>query len=133
MKWWRILLAFTWELPQTVLVLILLLFTKKYQKERYKSSVIFWRNKVRWGVSLGKFILLGKIYESFSPEFAMITIKHEYGHSIQSLIFGPFYLIVIGLPSIFFNILTRLKILPGKTYYERYPENWADKLGGSFR
>lgn len=130
---WRWILAFTWELPQTVLALILLLFTKKYRKERYKSSVVFWRDKVRWGVSLGRFILLGKIYESLGTEFAMMTVKHEYGHSIQSLIFGPLYLIAIGIPSIVFNILTRLRILSGETYYERYPENWADKLGGVFR
>lgn len=28
------------------------------------------------------------------------TLKHEYGHSIQSKILGPLYLIVIGLPSL---------------------------------
>lgn len=27
------------------------------------------------------------------------TIKHEYGHQLQSYILGPLYLLIIGLPS----------------------------------
>jgi len=128
MKWWRILLAFTWELPQTILGLILLVLTSGYGFEKMKYAKVYWR-QVKWGISLGMFILLGRVYLPTKET----TTKHEHGHSIQSMMFGPLYLIVIGLPSITFNILTMLKILKPEDYYFRYPENWADKLGGVTR
>jgi len=126
MKWWRILLAFTWELPQTILALFLILLTRGDQRESMKYAIVFWR-QVYWGVSLGMFILLGR---SYSGMLADRTKKHEHGHTIQSMMLGPLYLIVVGLPSIVFNILTRFRILSWGSYYTRYPENWADQLGG---
>lgn len=131
MKWWRIILAATWELPQTLLGLILLLFTKGYGKkpDRMKFANVYWRTP-RWGVSLGPIIILGKVFDDyFSKEKQIQVSKHEHGHTIQSLMFGPIYLLIIGLPSITFNIMTRWGLLKNKDYYTRYPENWADKLG----
>ncbi len=132
MKWWRIILAATWELPQTLLGLILLFFTKNYIREpdKMKFANVYWRT-VRWGVSLGPIIILGKVYEDhYDTEQQLQISKHEHGHTIQSMMFGPIYLLVIGLPSITFNILTTMGILKREDYYNRYPENWADKLGG---
>ena len=80
-------------------------------------------NGVSWGVSLGKHIIVSR-YAS------RVTIQHEMGHSIQSKILGPLYLLIVGLPSIVMNIMTRAGILSSASYYKRWPENWADKLGG---
>jgi hypothetical protein len=57
------------------------------------------------------------------------SIKHEYGHAIQSRILGPLYLIIIGIPSIIWaalygSIIPRYK----NNYYRFYTEKWADKL-----
>lgn len=55
---------------------------------------------------------------------------HEYGHTIQSLIFGPLYLIVMGIPSTLWGFLF------GKKRKERqipygvfFTEKWANHLG----
>jgi hypothetical protein len=55
------------------------------------------------------------------------------------LILGWLYLPLVGLPSIIGNIWDRLfhkkwsSDRREKWYYSRYPENWADKLGGVIR
>lgn len=58
------------------------------------------------------------------------TKKHEYGHSRQSLYLGPLYLIVVGLPSIIWAGFVYNLVRKEISYYDVYPENWADKLGG---
>lgn len=57
---------------------------------------------------------------------------HEYGHTIQSLLLGPLYLIVIGLPSFVWSRWKRLIWLrreSGIPYSWFYTERWADWLG----
>jgi len=130
-KWIRTLLNYTWELPQTLLGEILLIVGKFYSAkwESYDyENVRVHRSDIRWGVSLGRHILLGNRYGDD-------TVKHEFGHTQQSLYLGPVYLIVVGLPSITMNIISQLDYKYGKgefsrNYYNRWPENWADKLGG---
>jgi len=66
------------------------------------------------------------------------TIKHEYGHQLQSYILGPLYLLVIGLPSGLWcwfiqdlvNKNRKKKGKPTLSYYWFYTESWANKLGG---
>jgi hypothetical protein len=36
--------------------------------------------------------------------------------------------LVVGLPSIVMNILTRLGVLKNENYYKRWPESWADEI-----
>ena len=115
---------YLWQLPQHALaLLLLLLFRKKIIKtEAYKHTKVYWVNQSSWGVSLGNYILLDERY-------SQTTVMHEYGHSRQSYLLGPLYLLVIGLPSITMNILTRAGILAPENYYKRWPEKWADQLG----
>jgi hypothetical protein len=59
-------------------------------------------------------------------------VRHEYGHSIQSMVLGPLYLLMIGIPSMvwagcFKNYRKRSK----KSYYWFYTESWADRWGGN--
>ena len=60
------------------------------------------------------------------------TIQHECGHSKQSDILGPLYLIVIGIPSLLHNIVHYLcsEIGIKWNYYSFYTESWANKLVG---
>lgn len=119
------ILRWIWELPQCLLGLIL---TKIY-KVKYKDSlnqVKIYSGKFPGGISLGLYILLSESNFKYSPN----TIKHEYGHTRQSLYLGPLYLIIIGLPSIIWaamygNIIKKTK----NGYYKFYTEKWADKLG----
>jgi len=119
-----------WQFPQHMLALVLLwVFHYRIKKvEKYETSKFYWLANSRWGISLGDYIILGDY-------FSRMTVKHEYGHTLQSYMFGPLYLLVIGLPSITQNILSIVSYKIGAghyadDYYTRYPENWADKLGG---
>jgi hypothetical protein len=121
--WW------IWQLPQHVLAYFLMLYfsiTGGFSRRRYTGMygvILFWVKKPI-GISLGEYIFL---YEGNhdNPEVQW----HEYGHTIQSRMLGPLYLIVVGLPSITMNILSRWKVIDPTRYYERWPESWADRLG----
>ena len=124
-------LLWIWQLPQHLLAIIIyliLIISKKIVAiDNFLSSKVYWAN-ISWGVSLGNYIFLGGAYSDG------VTVKHEYGHSIQSKIFGPLYLLIIGLPSITMNILSVILFYRGnkkfyKNYYNRWPESQADKLG----
>ena len=117
-------LLYLWQLPQNILGLLVILFTgAKY------CNIGCWVTTVsRFGVSLGKYIIFGQ-------EVNDKSLQHEQGHQKQSKIFGPLYLIVIGLPSFIFNIYDRMFHKDWvywekcKWYYSLPWEHWADKLG----
>lgn len=115
-------MIYLWQLPQHLLALLLLRMYKAVETTKYKSATVYRIKDIKWGISLGQYIILSTLH-------GQITVKHEYGHSLQSLIFGPLYLLIIGVPSIVMNILTRIKLLHADRYYKRWPESWADKLG----
>ena len=83
---------------------------------------------VKWNIpygsmSLGMFLFLDDEDETL--------VAHEYGHSIQSLILGPLYLFVIGIPSLCWAAFGRkYREKHNKTYYEFYTESWANKIAG---
>ena len=59
------------------------------------------------------------------------VLKHESGHQVQSFILGPLYLLVIGLPSIVWNVCFRkYRAKYQISYYDFYTEKWANQLGG---
>ena len=121
-------LLIIWELPQTILAGLIIIFLRRKitKRETYKNSNIIYMKKFSGGISLGRFIILNEKYSGNE-----LSIKHEYGHSIQSLYLGWFYLIIIGLPSIIRVIIWGLLKLKSLDYYKGYPENWANELGFS--
>jgi len=61
--------------------------------------------------------------------------KHEQGHYYQSLLLGPLYIPIIGIPSTihYYNFMSKYErgeIKDRKDYYKFYTESWANKLGG---
>lgn len=79
-------------------------------------------NNPCYGVSLGYFVFLQQHYNGDK-----ITQHHEYGHELQSMLLGPLYLILIGLPSGLSNLLNTAKT---DAIYYNYPwESWADRWG----
>lgn len=132
-----IIRRWTWEFPQSLLGLCLIPFYRKNIVKRIKQNdlIIYICNNFPGGVSLGYFIYLDN---NNSNEFIRIEnilleefIKHEIGHSIQSKYLGPFYIGLIGIPSIIHNLVCRIKNKLGKSYnyYNFYTEKWANKLG----
>lgn len=122
-------LLWLWQLPQNLIGFIL---TRSYLasiENKCNDSSLVWvyykKSFFKSGISLGNYIILDRTYISYAG--LDNTINHEHGHQKQSLYLGPLYLIVIGLPSIFGNILRRLFVFD---YYKLPWEAWADKLGG---
>ena len=115
------ILYIIWGLPQVLVGLCMLPFLGKLRFIRYENYCwIFEGEKMSGGISLGCFIFLSK-YSSGKET----TIRHELGHVIQSHILGPFYLLVIGLPSIL-NAMFDFT----KCYHDFYPEKNANNLMG---
>ena len=118
-------LLFLWQLPQNLVALIILLFSKTEGVIAYRNFCFALKTKLpskAGGVSLGSFALI-----SPSNAHDEETVRHELdGHTVDSKIFGPLYLFVIGLPSII-----HLMCYDGrKNYYDFYTERWANKHAG---
>ena len=110
-------LLYVWQLPQNLLVLLVKLITKP---ERFADYYI-WR--LSGGVSLGRYIFV-------SSRCSLQTVQHERGHQKQSLMLGPLYLFIIGLPSFLWATLKAGGLFKKTDYYSFYTEKWADRLGG---
>ena len=123
-------LWYIWQLPQHLLGLLIILITKA-EKQIIKGLPTYWSSpKINWGVSLGNYIIVRQGEKKQ-------TIQHEHGHSLQSLKFGPLYLLIVGFPSVVFNnlwdkLFHKKWILNDRMawYYSRWPEKQADILGG---
>ncbi|MCP4159103.1 MAG: hypothetical protein GY760_03435 [Deltaproteobacteria bacterium] len=114
-----------YQLPQLILSLFLLWIFKPKKKVIYKGKSVNISKRIMGGISLGEIIIINREDEK--------TIKHEYGHSKQSEYLGWLYLIIVGLPSITKNIISRINKTYALNYYKRFPEKWADRLGGVIR
>ena len=117
-------IQFTWGIIQNIIGLLLCLILKinNCKTRKYKNAIVtYWHN--HYGLSLGMFIFVSTDNERL--------LKHEYGHSIQSLILGPFYLIIVGIPSLVWALLfNNYRKNRNINYYSFKIEKWADKLGG---
>ena len=123
-----ILIQALWGFPQTLLGLVLYGVNRKKGHVRFHGALVVpWRH--RGSVSLGPFIFLSN---KVNDEFVSNLVVHEYGHCIQSLIFGPAYLLVIGIPSLIWGEWPALRKkredyeLP---YFTFFTERFANYLG----
>lgn len=123
-------LLYIWQLPQNLLGLIMLLFMKPYVlKENYKGITYVVSKKMSGGISLGNYVILSNTYRDKNRYYK--DLNHEWGHTRDSRMFGPLYLIVIGLPSIIWAWIYGTIIKPTQNgYYKFYTEKRADHFGG---
>ena len=131
MKYIRNLILFIWQLPQHLLAIIYFGYLVMMCKDlgidsRYKQAIVI-PCVMRGAVTLGNYVFVG-----LNSEYKE-TVKHELGHTIQSKILGPLYLIVIGIPSITYCGLRRLfPSLRKKDYHNFYTEKVADYLSEKY-
>ena len=131
MKYIRNLILFIWQLPQHIVAIIYFGYLVMMCKDlgvdsRYKQATVI-PCIMRGAVTLGNYVFVGLNLEYKE------TVKHELGHTIQSKILGPLYLIVIGIPSITYCGLRRLfPSLRKKNYYNFYTEKWANNLSEKY-
>ncbi len=133
------LIQCTWGVVQSILGLIYFIFYFSDRHYFYHGAVVTeWNTKS--SVSLGMFVFVTKepyFYDKLKNEYTIYELSqrllvHEYGHTIQSLILGPLYLIIIGIPSTLwgflpcFNTKRRSKSI---SYFSFFTEKWANFLG----
>ena len=127
----------TWGILQTLLGLVLFLRYYKAKHYSYHGAIITeWNSNT--SISLGLFVFVSAepfFVKKFEGQFSIKELSnrllvHEYGHTIQSLMLGPLYLIVIGIPSTLWGFLMgkkrKEKQIPYGTFFT---EKWANSLG----
>ena len=128
-KWWFCPFFCIWCFLQNLIGLGVFIYSKfrgHCKRTKTEEGIIYYEvdNKNPcYGISLGYWIFLKESYRGDK-----VTFRHEWGHEIQSLIFGPLYLFLIGIPSGCSNLF---KTYENLSIYYNYPwERWADQLGG---
>lgn len=137
-----VFLHWTWGYIQTSTGFFVFLWFIRCRHYYYKGVV-----RTVWpldaGVSLGMFIFTpkepdpqdtskwAKEEKAYCEEVAI----HEYGHTFQSLLLGPLYLLVIGIPSLFWasskrmqRLRARKNIPYSKLYCEKWASHWGEKV-----
>lgn len=124
------ILLIIWQLPQTIVGLIYLACLKAsiVNSTKREYATIYKVENIHYSISLSPFIFC-----SVSGYGNDKTKDHEYGHVKQSLILGPLYLIVIGLPSLIWAAVYQYNSQDPNGYFRFYTEKWADKLGNVVR
>ncbi len=129
----------TWGILQTLLGLAHFLVYLRCPHFWYHGAVVTrWSNKA--SVSLGLFVFVTddlpyyhRVADRMTrQELADRLLVHEYGHTIQSLLLGPLYLLLIGVPSTvwgFWPSLNRRRQQEQISYFSFFTESWANAWG----
>ena len=121
-------LLFLWQLPQNIVALVWLVVACPVKKIAYRHYNVAYSARMpkgASGVSLGSFAIISPAYET-----DVTVLRHELdGHTVDSKIFGPLYLFVVGLPSAL-HLLCHRRFGKGKSYHDFYTERWANRHAG---
>ena len=133
------LVQFTWGFLQSIAGAVIFLKNIRCKHFVYHGAIVTeWRSPT--SVSLGIFVFVTDkpyFYDKVKDvipenEIESRILVHEYGHTIQSLMLGPLYLFVIGIPSTvwaFIPSLVKKRHEKQISYFALYPERWANYLG----
>ena len=119
-----------WQITQIIVGIVCLAVFRNYEKYTNEYNGITVLKICHNGLfgracfSTGPFVIVD------SKNVHNEILKHETGHSKQSLYFGPIYHLLISLPSICLFLIKRITHKDGTWYHSHYPENWADRCGG---
>lgn len=126
------ILQWTWGLLQNIAGGILFLIQRiknpKAELKYYHGAIITPWKPGKGSMGLGMFIFFG---HQGSPETDAVIV-HEWGHTVQSVILGPLFLFVIGLPSVVWAYTPRFEKLRKEKnikYTDAYCEKWASGMG----
>ncbi len=133
------IVQWTWGLLQNLLGVFLFLLNCKNNHYWYHGALVtVWKSKS--SVSIGMFIFITEepyFYEKLKDTYSISELSkrllvHEYGHTVQSLILGPLYLIIMGIPSTIWGFLPNLNKKRKEqriSYFSFFTEKWANYLG----
>jgi len=126
----------TWGVVQNLVGLLVFVVTLKNRHSMFRGAIVtHWKHPYSMGC--GMFIFKGDHGYSYytaekNDKINYDVLVHEYGHTIQSIILGPLFLFVIGIPSLLWASLpyfNRLRVRKNLSYYWLYCEKWANVLG----
>lgn len=117
----------TFCLPQNVLGILFYGFLQAagqvvHTQEMNETTIVVIGPRV--GASLGRYLF---VPASFLTE---AVVRHEYGHVMQGYRRGPFYLLFEGMASFLQAALSIVSPTFAAGYFDRWPENEANELGG---
>lgn len=125
------LLSFTWGFPMTIvgLVVAIVLIIMGHKPTTLHHRMHFKVGK-RWGgVSLGTVIITDQNPTNH-------TLKHELGHTVQNVWFGPLFPLLVGVPSVIRYWYRKLLIRSGQSDLPPYDAIWfegqASELGNKY-
>ena len=129
------LASVAWEAPQTALGLAVLAAElcrgRVAHIEMADDRIVI--ETTEMGISLGHFVFWTRRNGGLSHQDTS-NRAHELGHARQSRFLGWLYLPLVGLPSVtraaYALAYRGVTGRPWTRYYDGYPENWADRLGG---
>jgi hypothetical protein len=113
------LLSLTWGALMSAVSLVVFLgaWVMGMKPERYYCGIHF-RPKTNWGVSFG--------WCQLSCDSSIDA--HEFGHSLQNCLYGPFWIFLVGLPSCIRYQIWDWQIAHGK----RPASDWSTKYGNAW-
>lgn len=126
------ILQWTWGIIQNVVGFCVFLANVRRRHFRYNGAVVTVRRSRYGSMGLGMFIFISE--SAMNGERREFTLMHEYGHTVQSIILGPLFLPVIGLPSLLWAglpVFRKYRERRSISYYRLYTERWANFLGES--
>lgn len=117
------LIRWIWQFPQNILALCLesVFYAVSYRENKFNNITLIVNNVLLWTLSLGDYMFIHRLSD-------IEDIKHEQGHHELSILLGPLYLVIIGIPRLLHYILYRVCNIFGITWkYNRfYTEIMAD-------
>lgn len=118
-------LLFIWQLPQNIVALVMMPFLGKLTLLSYREFCLcFIGSKMQGGISLGNFAFVSPR----SAKNAAVVAHEQLGHTVDSKIMGPFYLLFIGIPSLIWAAFYNEDKHPD--YYSFYTERMANYHAG---
>ena len=121
------LLQFTWGSTVNLAgLLVFLCCHSRFHSKMFHNAIVTYLPGNRGGLSLGIFIFLS----IRNPQEGNLLCAHEYGHTVQCLLLGPLYWVVIAIPSViwyhFFAGYRKRRDIP---YDALFCERWATAWG----
>ncbi len=124
-----VVLQLSWGLLQNIvgfLCFLLALITRRARSVRIFHGAVVTNWTLRSSMGMGLFVFFGHGRSSRAGQI----LVHEYGHTLQSAVLGPFFLPLVGLPSLIWAAAYgHRRRRRGSSYYQFYTEKWASAWG----
>ena len=120
-------LQFTWGSTVNLAGLLVFLCCRKRSRSKmFRSAIVTYLPGNRGGLSLGIFIFLSVRDTQEDNRLC----AHEYGHTIQCLLLGPLYWVVVAIPSVvWYHFFAGYRRKHGIPYDALFCERWATAWG----